>query len=86
MNPSYGYLWWLNGKRATVRGIRRVRGQLLQTGPSDMFMALGALGRKCYVVPSLELVVVRLGDLPEISGKPRFDQEFWRLLMLAAAK
>jgi hypothetical protein len=45
-----------------------------------MCAAQGALGRKLYVVPSLGLVIARLGDEPE----DRFNQRFWELLMAAA--
>jgi hypothetical protein len=54
--------------------------------PDKLAAAFGALGRKCYIVPSLGLVVTRLGDSPETTGKPRFDNEFWRLLMEATPK
>ncbi len=86
LNRSYGYLWWLNGQESGVRVVRRVEGPLIPAAPRDLFAALGALGRKCYVAPSLGLVVTRLGDSPEVIGKPRFDNEFWRLLMEAAPK
>ncbi len=84
LNRSYGFLWWLNGQRSAARAARRVRGPLIPAAPHDLFAAQGALGRKCYVVPSLGLVVTRLGDSPEATGNPRFDDEFWRLLMKAA--
>lgn len=84
MNPSYGYLWWLNGQRSAIRGGRLVTGGLNRQAPDDLVAALGALGRKCYVVPSLGLVVTRLGDDPESKGQAKFDIEFWRLLMKAA--
>jgi len=86
LNRSYGFLWWLNGQKSGVRAVRRVEGPLIPAAPRDLFAAFGALGRKCYVVPSLGLVVTRLGDSPEVIGKPRFDNEFWRLLMEAAPK
>ena len=84
LNPSYGYLWWINGQPSVLRGDRKIEGPMNPEAPSDMFAAQGALGRKCYVAPSRDLVVVRLGDSPERVGKKRFDNEFWRLLMLAA--
>ena len=42
--------------------------------------AVGGLGRRVYVAPSMMLVVTRLGDSPE----PGFDDEFCRLLIAAA--
>lgn len=86
LNQSYGYLWWLNGQKTAVRAGRQVAGPLVRTAPNDLAAALGALGRKCYVVPSLELVVTRLGDTSEGTGQARFDGEFWRLLMDARLK
>jgi CubicO group peptidase (beta-lactamase class C family) len=44
-----------------------------------MYAAQGALGRKVYVVPSRDLVVVRLGDAPDED----FNQRFWELLTAA---
>ena len=81
LNPSYGLLWWLNGQGRTFRpNGTEVEGDMFPTAPTDMVAALGALGRKIYVVPSLGLVVTRLGDQPA----PDFDDEVWRLLMAAA--
>ena len=86
MNPSYGYLWWLNGQSHTMRGTGHTRtpGWLIPSAPKDLVAALGALGRKLYVVPSLEIIVTRLGDAPEISGEERFDRGFWTRMMAAA--
>ncbi|MDG1897123.1 MAG: serine hydrolase [Fuerstiella sp.] len=81
LNPSYGYLWWLNGQKFALRGTRRATGSLVPTAPKDMFSAQGALGRRCSISPSRQLVMVRLGDSPDRTGEPRFDPEFWRLLI-----
>ncbi len=81
LNPSYGYLWWLNGQKFALRGTRRAMGSLLPAAPKDLFSAQGALGRRCSISPSRQLVMVRIGDSPEKAGEPKFDQEFWRLLM-----
>jgi CubicO group peptidase (beta-lactamase class C family) len=79
-NPSYGLLWWLNGKANTVARGARVPGPLVPTAPADLVAAQGALTRRVYVVPSLSLVVTRLGDQPA----REFDRELWRRLMAAA--
>ncbi|NKB97162.1 MAG: serine hydrolase [Pseudomonadales bacterium] len=78
-NPSYGWLWWLNG-RAAIRpnGVSRAQ-SIVPNAPADLFAAQGALGRKVYIVPSLDLVVARLGANPE----PDFDVRLWDLLMRA---
>ena len=83
LNPAYGFLWWLNEPYRRNPGSRAQL--LVKSAPRDLVAAQGALGRKCYVVPSLQLVVTRLGDDPDADWKdgPKFAQEFWRLLMLA---
>lgn len=65
-NPCYGYLWWLNGG-----GSYRLpddgpddparEGRLCADVPADAVAALGARDQKLYVIPSLDLVIVRLG-------------------------
>ncbi len=83
LNPSYGYLWWLNGQAEVARGAgERVKGPLIPTAPPDLVAALGAIDRKLYVVPSLGIVVTRLGN----SSGPAFQNEFWKLLMAAAPR
>jgi CubicO group peptidase (beta-lactamase class C family) len=84
LNPSYGYLWWLNGQKSPRKGLQKAATSLIPSAPKDLFAAQGALGRKCYVVPSKQIVITRLGDDPEIKGQPKFNDEFWRLLRLAA--
>jgi CubicO group peptidase (beta-lactamase class C family) len=81
LNPSYGLLWWLNGKERVVSGEdgESRSGPLVEGAPADLVAALGALGRKVWVVPGLELVVVRLGDAPGAG----FDERFWELLSAA---
>lgn len=57
LNPSYGYLFWLN----TDRG-------LLPAAPPSTFAAQGAGGNAVVVVPELDLVVVTrwLADVPGV--------------------
>ncbi len=78
LNPSYGYLWWLNGQEFALRGRRRVPGSTVPAAPEDLVAANGALGRKVWVVPSRDLVITRLGDQPPDRG---FDNEFWKRLL-----
>ena len=52
---GYGYQWWLEGK---------VDPEL----PADLFMANGHDGQFIYVIPSLELVVVRNGTYDKFPG------------------
>lgn len=64
MNLSYGYLWWLNGKdKYKLPGFDLVlNGPLTPTAPMDMYAALGKNDQKIYIVPSMNMVVVRVGD------------------------
>ncbi len=83
INPSYGYLWWLNGQKIFRRGAGKTAfdGPRNPNAPDDLIAGLGALGRKLYVVPSMGLVITRLGNQPPDAG---FDRKFWRLLMDAS--
>jgi CubicO group peptidase (beta-lactamase class C family) len=88
LNLSYGYLWWLNGKAsAMVPGLQTVfTVPLASNAPADMIMALGKDDKKIYVVPSLDVVVVRLGDSAGATsalGPSSFDNELWGKLKLA---
>jgi hypothetical protein len=64
LNLSYGYLWWLNGKAsAMVPGSQIVfPASLTANAPADMFAAMGKNGQLINVVPSMGLVVIRMGD------------------------
>jgi CubicO group peptidase (beta-lactamase class C family) len=66
LNRNYGFLWWLNTEKNAV-----------PAAPADMVMAKGAGIRRVYVVPSLDLVVTRIGNIPEKD----FDKKFWALLL-----
>ncbi|MEO5648601.1 MAG: serine hydrolase, partial [Ginsengibacter sp.] len=87
INLSYGYLWWLNGKASSMvpqsQFVFPV--SLVAAAPADMIMALGKDDKKIYVVPSLDVVVVRLGDDAGSStlGSGSFDNEIWSRLKLA---
>lgn len=66
MNPSYGYLTWLNGKSSfLLPGTQfNFSGHLMPDAPADMFAALGKNGQLINVVPSSRMVVIRMGDTP----------------------
>lgn len=66
MNPSYGYLTWLNGKGSTLLpGNQTVfPGAMIPTAPADMYQALGKNGQFLMVVPSQNLILVRMGGAP----------------------
>ncbi len=86
LNPSYGYLWWLNGQDFSL-GVgtlaRRRNGAIVASAPSDMVAMQGALDRKLYLVPSLNLVITRLGS-NGVMNDSSFNDAFWEALMEAA--
>jgi hypothetical protein len=81
INPSYGYLTWLNGKNSFMAPTLQTvfPGSIITNAPADLYAALGKNDQKIYVVPSQKLVVIRLG---ESSGQvmlalSSFDNELW---------
>jgi CubicO group peptidase (beta-lactamase class C family) len=64
MNPSYGYLWWLNGQQQLhLPSVEfTLPRSLEENAPADMFSGLGLNGQLVCVVPSKQLVIVRMGD------------------------
>ncbi len=82
INPSYGYLWWLNGKGSFLNTTSQATftGNLVPEAPLDMFAALGANDQKIYVVPSMDLVIIRTGESAgEMQlGLSSFDNELWK--------
>ena len=82
INQSYGYLWWLNGKPSyhLPQTQYQFSGTIIPNGPSDMFMALGKNDQKIYVVPSKNMVVIRMGDAAdsETVALSDFDNVLWQ--------
>ena len=79
-NESYGYLWWLNGKNSyMVPQTQYVfDGLLSPNAPNDMFAAMGKNGQFINVVPSENMVWIRMGDAPEEALVPfNFNDEIW---------
>jgi CubicO group peptidase (beta-lactamase class C family) len=83
INPSYGYLCWLNGEsKYMIPGSQTVfNNSLVPNAPADMYAAMGAKDQRIYVIPSKKMVVVRMGEASDpdnpsfaLSG---FDNELW---------
>ena len=86
LNPAYGLLWWVNGQASSMSWAippATAAGTLISAAPTDLVAAQGARDRKLYVVPSLDLVVSRLGDSGSVDGSS-FNDAFWERLMEAA--
>ncbi len=84
LNPSYGYLWWLNGQPAYMLPQTQFvfNGPLIASAPMDMYAALGKNDQKIYVVPSQNMVVIRMGESAGISqlSLSTFDDQLWEKL------
>ncbi len=80
LNPSYGYCTWLNGKSSIVLPGLPISFKipLSENAPSDLFAAMGKNGQFIDVVPSNNIVVIRMGEAPDNSLVPRaFHDEMW---------
>jgi len=84
LNPSYGYLFWLNGKdRMMLPGIEAsLAGPMIPQAPSDMYMGLGKNDQKLYVIPSQNMVIIRMGNPPTGSEPMQivYDRQLWELI------
>jgi CubicO group peptidase (beta-lactamase class C family) len=56
-NPSYGYTWWVNTRDTRWPGV-----------PKDVFALEGYRTNRCYIIPSLDLVVARVASGPQRPG------------------
>lgn len=80
LNHSYGYLWWLNGKDSyMLPGLQFVfPGSMSPDAPGDMFAALGKNGQVINIVPSQNLVFIRLGNAPDAGEVPvTLSNDIW---------
>jgi CubicO group peptidase (beta-lactamase class C family) len=96
-NPAYGLAFWLNrGTRwvvPAVYGQDEGPGPLVPAGPRDMFGLVGMGEQRIWIVPSRDLLIVRLGDRGSMEADTRttfftgragrLDHELVRRVMLA---
>lgn len=83
INPSYGYLWWLNGQPFyKLPGFQfKINGSISPHAPADMISGLGKNGQFLNIIPSQNLIVVRMGDNPDNALVPViFLDEMWENL------
>jgi CubicO group peptidase (beta-lactamase class C family) len=87
LNPSYGYLWWLNGKSSfKVPGLQfSFPGPICPHAPIDMIAALGKNSQVINVVPSQDLVLIRMGNTPGTSQEVEisYNDSIWKKLNAA---
>jgi CubicO group peptidase (beta-lactamase class C family) len=85
LNNAYGYLTWLNGQASfMVPGVPFVfPGPLFPDAPADMYAAQGKDGQIISVVPSKDLVWVRMGESPSLGNgdvTPVFTNDIWKYI------
>jgi len=90
INPSYGYLWWLNGKSSYMVPQSQLvfQGPLFPDAPADAYTALGKNGQILSISPSTGLIVVRMGDSPSSNNDDELvsvslGNEIWKRVNLA---
>jgi CubicO group peptidase (beta-lactamase class C family) len=97
VNNAYGFLFWRNAGGSyvlpDVEGPDEGTGQLIQSGPRDVFLMAGNGEQRVYVIPSRDMVIVRLGENGSQEGDTRvsvytgrggeLDYELLRRVMLA---
>jgi CubicO group peptidase (beta-lactamase class C family) len=79
VNHAYGFFFWLNGKDSFVmpspNGYDSGHGWITPKAPKDSIIMAGQDEQRIYIVPSLDMVVVRLGQ--KGSHDPDFRVSFW---------
>jgi len=80
LNKSYGYLWWLNGQTSfMLPGLQTVfPGSISPNAPAEMICAIGRNGQLINIIPSQNIVMIRMGNNPDESLVPTiFQNELW---------
>ncbi|MEL6720718.1 MAG: serine hydrolase [Bacteroidota bacterium] len=80
LNPSYGYLWWLNGKESIIFPSlpNSFPTPLASNAPTDLVAAMGKNGQFIEIVPSQNLVIIRMGQAPDDGLVPiEFHDQMW---------
>jgi CubicO group peptidase (beta-lactamase class C family) len=92
-SPAYGLTWWLlgggdesatsaaDGGNTPAAKAKRALLERARSGsrpPADTVAAMGKGKNRCYVIPSLELVIIRMGDS---EGREFSDNEFLAKLL-----
>lgn len=81
LNPSYGYLWWLNGQESYIApdSPESFVGAMAPDAPEDLVLAAGSQGQFISIVPSEDLILIRIGNSTDSSLAPiNFHNEIWK--------
>jgi len=84
LNPSYGYLWWLNGQGSYIPpGLPfAINDDLAPDAPQDVYTAAGALGQLISISPSNSLIMIRQGTSSNAGLVPvNLHNDIWQRLM-----
>jgi CubicO group peptidase (beta-lactamase class C family) len=91
LNAAFGLLWWTNAEGRVVEVLRQAgfatdkppyEGRLAPNVPDDAFWAFGYGNQYIAIVPSEDLVAVRLGARPASPDRVTFDT-FTRAVLVA---
>jgi hypothetical protein len=83
LNKSYGYLFWLNGKESFMVPESQAvfPGSVSPAGPADMFSGIGKNGQYVSIIPSMKMVMIRMGEEPTSVDVPfLFLDDIWEKL------
>ena len=83
LNKSYGYLWWLNGKTSFMVPSSQIvfPGSFCPNAPLDMVSAIGKGGQFLNIIPSQQLIWLRMGDDPTNVLVPfLFNDDIWQYI------
>ncbi len=84
LNLGYGLLTWLNGSKSFMLPQSQLvfPGSIAADAPTDAFMALGKNGQIINVVPSQNLVWIRMGNPPGDNGSipPLYNNDIWKYI------
>jgi CubicO group peptidase (beta-lactamase class C family) len=68
-NQAYGYLWWLNGHVPALDPFGQEKESTIAPfAPADLFAARGFGDQFIDIIPSLDMVIVRIGPDPTAFG------------------
>lgn len=83
LNQAYGYLWWLNSTSTFMLPQTQFvfKGQISTNAPFDMFAAMGKDGQFINVVPSKNMVWIRMGEAPDNLEVPfLLNDQIWQMI------